>query len=172
MLAAGESSACSTLIARYRRRARRPYVQQATVRSIALKALTSPATVCARGRIMTHLESLFILLVPALAAAAEQCNSLAGLKLPDTTITAAERIAVGEMPQTLSGLPPSQFPRQTAPSDFSRLPALCRITAVIKPAADSEIKIEIWMPEVGWNGKFVGVGNGGWAGQISRAGMV
>jgi feruloyl esterase len=112
---------------------------------------------------MTHRELLFVLFVPALTAAAEQCQSLAGLKLPETTITAAERIAAGEMPQNLLPPPPSQF---------SRLPALCRITAVIRPAADSEIKIEIWMPEEGWNGKFVGVGNGGWAGQISRAGMV
>src|SRR4029077_5798988 len=37
----------------------------------------------------------------------------------------------------------------------------------LKPSRDSEIKIEVWMPATGWNGKFQGVGNGGWAGAIS-----
>ena len=116
------------------------YEQRATVRSIPLKALRrSPVRVCARQGIMTHRELLCVLFVPALAAETEQCQSLAGLKLPETTITAAERIAAGEMPQTL--LPPQ-------PSQFSRLPALCRITAVIRPAADSEINMRFSPPLV------------------------
>ena len=36
-----------------------------------------------------------------------------------------------------------------------------------KPTADSDIKIEVWLPASGWNGKFQAVGNGGWAGTIS-----
>jgi len=48
MLSAGEGSACSTLIARYRRWARR-YVQKATVRSIALKGFDESGNgLCAR----------------------------------------------------------------------------------------------------------------------------
>ena len=35
------------------------------------------------------------------------------------------------------------------------------------PSADSDIKIEVWMPTTNWNGKFQAVGNGGWAGTIS-----
>ena len=108
-------------------------------------------------------DMLLLVCVPAFAAAAERCERLAELKLPDTTITAAERIGAGPM----TGVSSPQ-----AVSEFPRLPALCRVTAVIRPAADSDIKIEVWMPEAGWNGKFLGVGNGGWAGQISRPGMV
>ena len=44
--------------------------------------------------------------------------------------------------------------------------------ATLTPTSDSDIKIEVWLPSSGWNGKFQAVGNGGWAGTIcvSRAG--
>jgi len=54
---------------------------------------------------------------------------------------------------------------------YKTLPAFCRVAATIKPTDDSDIKIEVWMPVSGWNGKFLAVGNGGWAGSISYAAM-
>jgi feruloyl esterase len=54
---------------------------------------------------------------------------------------------------------------------FKSLPTFCRVAATLKPTSDSDIKIEIWMPALGWNGKFIAVGNGGWAGTISYAAM-
>jgi feruloyl esterase len=36
----------------------------------------------------------------------------------------------------------------------------------IKPSSDSDIQFEVWMPAAGWNGKFQGIGNGGFAGSI------
>ena len=59
------------------------------------------------------------------------------------------------------------------PSDslFRKLPAICRVVAVARPTSDSNIKIEIWLPLAGWNGKFIGQGNGGFAGSISYQGM-
>jgi feruloyl esterase len=47
------------------------------------------------------------------------------------------------------------------------LPAHCRVAATLRPSADSEIKMELWLPVENWNGKFEMVGNGGWAGIIS-----
>ena len=41
----------------------------------------------------------------------------------------------------------------------------------MKPTDDSDIKIEVWLPASGWNGKFQAVGNGGWAGVISYGAM-
>ena len=41
------------------------------------------------------------------------------------------------------------------------------MAATLKPTGDSEIKIEVWMPASGWNGKLESVGNGAWAGSIS-----
>ena len=43
------------------------------------------------------------------------------------------------------------------------VPAFCRVEATARPTSDSEIKFEVWIPPVdAWNGKFQGVGNGGY----------
>jgi Tannase and feruloyl esterase len=54
---------------------------------------------------------------------------------------------------------------------FKKLPAFCRVIAVSRPSADSNIKIEVWLPLSGWNGKFLGQGNGGFAGEIGYEGL-
>jgi Tannase and feruloyl esterase len=92
----------------------------------------------------------------------ESCEQLAQLALPHTQITSAQTVAAGAF------TPPAGTPPWMAgdPSFFKRLPAFCRVTATAKPTADSDIKIEVWMPASGWNGKFRGQGNGGFAGQI------
>jgi hypothetical protein len=41
------------------------------------------------------------------------------------------------------------------------------VQATLTPSSDSDIKVEVWLPTSGWNGKFVGIGNGIWAGQLS-----
>jgi feruloyl esterase len=56
-------------------------------------------------------------------------------------------------------------------SAFARLPAFCRVAATLEPSSDSDIKIEVWLPAAGWNGKFEGVGNGGWSGAIAYTAM-
>jgi hypothetical protein len=108
-------------------------------------------------------KSLSIILPAALAlvatpACAATCESLSTLKLPDTTITSAQLVAAGAF--ELPGPMPN-------PAVFKELPAFCRVAAVLKPAADSDIKMEVWMPAAGWNGKYAGVGNGGFAGSIT-----
>ena len=50
--------------------------------------------------------------------------------------------------------------------DYTTLPAFCRVAATASPTPDSAIKFEVWLPVQGWNGKFVAVGNGGFAGMI------
>ena len=59
-----------------------------------------------------------------------------------------------------------------APLDTSKMPAFCRVALTSKPSSDSNIKIEVWLPLSGWNGKFYAVGNSGWAGSIPYRGMV
>jgi len=56
--------------------------------------------------------------------------------------------------------------------DTSKMPAFCRVAVTSKPSSDSNIKIEVWLPVSGWNGKFYAVGNGGWGGSIPYRGMV
>lgn len=93
------------------------------------------------------------------------CEDLAGLQLQDTTITRAESVAAGAF------VPPREFPWPSGspPADFipyGKLPSFCRVAASIRPTADSDIQFEVWMPAEGWNGKLVGVGNGGFWGEI------
>lgn len=93
------------------------------------------------------------LLCAGAALAAQDCESLAKLPLPATTITRAESVPAG------SFAPPAG---QVIPN----VPAFCRVAGVIKPSGDSNVQFEVWMPASGWNGKFQGVGNGGFAGSI------
>jgi feruloyl esterase len=47
------------------------------------------------------------------------------------------------------------------------IPAHCRVQLVLTPSSDSLINMELWLPPAErWNGKFMGVGNGGFAGSI------
>ncbi len=88
-------------------------------------------------------------------APARSCESLASLKLPATSITAAEAHTAGSVKQPQG----------------RDLPGFCRVAAALTPAKDSEIKIEVWLPLDGWNGKLQAVGNGGWNGTMPYAAM-
>ena len=109
---------------------------------------------------------------PLLAA---PCESLASLSLPNTTISAAQLIAAGSyvapVPTGRAGTAGRGGAGQGRGNQFADLPAFCRVAASIKPSSDSDIKMELWMPVSGWNGKFVLPGNGGFAGAIAPAGL-
>jgi feruloyl esterase len=85
---------------------------------------------------------------------AATCESLTQLKLPHTTITAAELVSEGTF------TPPGAKP-------IEKLPSFCRVAATLSPTSDSEIRIEVWMPASGWNARFEGTGNGGYAGGLA-----
>jgi feruloyl esterase len=98
------------------------------------------------------------------AEAHQACESLAALKLANTTITIARSVAAGAFVSPVPAGPPGGGP---PPTDFKSLPAFCRIAATLRPTKDSDIKVEVWMPIEQWNGRFLGRGNGGLAGSIS-----
>jgi len=52
----------------------------------------------------------------------------------------------------------------------ANIPEHCRVVMVLKPTTDSIINMELWLPTKNWNGKFMGVGNGGFAGSIQGLG--
>ena len=90
--------------------------------------------------------------------AATPCESLANVKLTNAKVTSSAIVAAGAF------VPPTRGGR--GGGGFANLPAFCRVEATLTPSADSDIKIEVWLPQSGWNGKFQAVGNGGWAGTI------
>lgn len=83
-----------------------------------------------------------------------RCERLAGMDISRGRITAREAISTGAF--TPSG-----------GKEVPNLPAFCRVAATLAPTADSSIRIEVWMPSADWNGRFLGTGNGGFAGAIS-----
>ncbi len=90
------------------------------------------------------------------------CESLAGQRFGATEILSAAVVPAGGF--TL----PSSTPGAAATSAaLAHLPPFCRVQAVARPTSDSAIGIEIWLPDRGWNGKLLAVGNGAWAGSIS-----
>jgi len=95
----------------------------------------------------------------AASPAGDTCSKLANLQIPNVTITMAKLYAAGAFPPQ-----PSPFGGGNMAALYKSLPAFCRVMAVAKPTADSDIAIEVWMPLAGWNGKFEGTGNGGFAG--------
>jgi feruloyl esterase len=102
--------------------------------------------------------------VNRLDAAGSSCESLLKLTLDHATVTRSELVPAGMFRA------PGAGGTQNA-ARFEALPAFCRVAATLKPSADSDIRIEVWLPASGWNGKLEAVGNGGWAGTISYPAM-
>jgi feruloyl esterase len=112
-----------------------------------------------------------VLLFSAALAAPTPCANLKSISLPDTTVTMAESVPAGVFtPPPAPALPPPSGRRRTPPTTEIHVPNVCRVAATLKPSADSEIKMEVWLPE-NWNGKFEFVGGGGWAGVISYSAL-
>jgi feruloyl esterase len=103
-----------------------------------------------QGHFLLFLSSLIFMVV---SASASDCIHLASLTIDHVTITKAE-VVDGGVFAPASGDP------------ITGLPVFCRVAATLKPSPDSDIRIEVWMPEDSWNGRIEGTGNGGFAGTI------
>ena len=106
---------------------------------------------------MKLLVSTAIALSASLWAApswAAGCEDMLNLKLADTTIKSAESIPAGDL--------------TTADKVVRKnMPAFCRIVASVTDAPDSDIRIEMWLPNDGWKGVFHANGNGGFSGSTA-----
>lgn len=72
---------------------------------------------------------------------------------------------------TVTSLKRDDSPTLTAPDGKvlrSNVPPRTIVTILLNPAPGSNIRVEIWLPEADkWNGRFLGLGNGGAAGGIN-----
>jgi hypothetical protein len=113
-----------------------------------------------------HLSSSFLFIVifvsfRLVSFAEDSCDKLNAAGITGAKVIFAGTVAAG----TFAGPPTASGDRDlTAP--YKNVPAFCRVVVLAKPTADSEIRIEVWLPTVGWNGKLQGIGNGGFAGMI------
>jgi feruloyl esterase len=138
------------------------------------------------GRLVLLTFTAGVLYVPAAAAAT--CDSLAILALQNARVTSAQVVAAGAFtPPAAPAVPGREAGAgrgarggaargggrgANQPNPYTVLPAFCRVAATLNPSSDSDIRIEVWLPDsTAWNGKFQGVGNGGWAGTIAYPAM-
>jgi len=93
---------------------------------------------------------------------ASPCEDVKSVRVEHTTITAATIVRAGTF-----------FPRLPSYADpipqnaFVSLPEFCRIEGAIARTTDSHADFEVWLPVSGWNGRYMGVGNGGSGGFVS-----
>ncbi len=85
-------------------------------------------------------------------AHSEPCEDLNALKLADASIV-AQPVPAGDYTTSDKVV-------------HKQMPAFCRVTASLKPAPDSDIRVEVWLPQKDWAGVFHGNGNGGFAGVL------
>jgi feruloyl esterase len=107
-----------------------------------------------------------LVLLDARPSFAATCESLSSLTLPGATITMAQPVAAGAFTPPATGRG-----GRGGGNQFADLPAFCRVAATLTPSPESDIKIEVWLPAAGWNGKFEATGNGGWNGNIDTGAL-
>lgn len=91
------------------------------------------------------------------SSAADRCANMTSIALKDAMVTSATLV------QAAGGVVGIKISARRA----QEMPAFCRVKVTDRPTDDSEILTEIWLPAVGWNGRYRGQGNGGFAGDIA-----
>src|SRR5712691_90382 len=111
------------------------------------------STLSVAAAISSTVLAMIVLFQTARVHSAEgrSCESLAALTLPNATVTSAQTVAAGAFTPPAAG----RGGRGGGPAanPYARLPAFCRVIATLKPSSDSDIKVEVWLPASGWNGK-------------------
>jgi hypothetical protein len=105
-----------------------------------------------------------LLIAAACATPLARADAVAACeRIADTTLSGAEVLHATAVPAG----PLRADDREPAAVGTTSLPAHCRVSLVARPSPDSHIRIEVWMPSAGWNGRFEAVGNGNYAGMLS-----
>jgi len=118
-----------------------------------------------------RIAALFVLFASASLGAAPSappapiaCDAVAQTTLPDGRVLSSESIPAG-------GFVPPGATNANASAAFKTLPAFCRVTLRLTPSTDSDIRVEVWLPQSGWNHKLQVSGNGGLGGTIPYPAM-
>jgi len=96
----------------------------------------------------------------AAEAPAHACGALQHAAIDDTRIASAQVVPAG----TTFDDPNGAAVKTTTP--------VCRVVATVSTQSSERIGIEVWLPLQGWNGRFLGVGSGGFGGSIVYSALV
>ena len=93
-------------------------------------------------------------------ASKQVCESLQVPHLEKTDLLSASWVMAGAY------TPPRPYP--SAKTTEYQLSGHCIVKLDAHPSADSDIRVELWLPEgSSWNGRFLGTGNGGYSSNLS-----
>jgi feruloyl esterase len=87
------------------------------------------------------------------ASAQRQCAQLVTLAFSDAKLLKIAHHSAGAF------LSPAK-------TTTTAVPAFCQVSASLQPSRESDIRVEVWLPAAGWNGKYLGLGNGGYGGTL------
>ena len=100
-------------------------------------------------------------------SAANTCERLINLSLPQGQVTAAQTITGGTFNTPLGCTTGS-----AGCTTNTGLPQFCRVAGTATPTSDSIINFEVWIPtDSSFNGKYEQLGCGGFCGSISYSGL-
>ena len=112
---------------------------------------------------------LLALCACAAPAAASPCTDLA-----QTLSPAFDDGAALAAPATVQDITSGSYTPPGATAPITGLPPFCRVVLDISSTgnpAELQILVEVWLPESGWNGRYLGTGNGGFAGATLTAAL-
>jgi feruloyl esterase len=120
---------------------------------------SSSVAMMARPIVRTLVASAACAAVALTASAqdSKRCASMTSRHVANATIASATEIS------------PGSFSADGASVTVAA--AACRVALTLRPSADSDIKVEVWLPLRGWNGKLQAVGNGAFNGSIAYPAM-
>src|SRR5262245_38823513 len=99
-----------------------------------------------------------------IAAKSIACEALTQVPLANGTVVSSQSVQAGAF------TPPSGG-NAAAAAAFAATPAFCRVIAKLTPTPDSDIRVEVWLPQSGWNRKLQASGNGGLGGAFPYPAM-
>jgi len=118
-----------------------------------LPAAKAPVRAWDLGISCAVLAVWFAFTPPAAAGTPTSCESLVSFTFANTTINSATSVPGGPY------VAPDAWHLA-----FANLPPSCQVSATMTPTSDSSIKVQVWMPTQRYTGRYLGTGNGGYAG--------
>ena len=115
-------------------------------------------------KVFTVIGGIAALSFPAIARAQTpaHCDDLTGFQVDSGVVEIATHVSAGQ--------------EITITDTNNKIPApvaFCRVLVRLKPTKSSDIRAEFWLPDQpAWNGKFIGLGSGGFGGGLENSAML